>query len=180
MPALQQRPLGANVLVVGGRAKSIGVYAAAIGRAMGAEVDYMDHNQERLALAAKAGAIPIEGRIGSIGKKRYDVTVDATNKAEGLLHAIRTLANHGICSSASIFFQRSIPVPMFLMYSRGLTLRSGLTNSRSVIPEIVKLIATKKLRPEELTSIQGAFDDAHELFRTKLTKVIVTRSSVFT
>src|SRR3984885_15142328 len=59
-PHLRRWP-GAPVLVVGGAARSIGLYAAGIAVAMGSsQVDYMDHDRKRLELAASLGANPIQ------------------------------------------------------------------------------------------------------------------------
>jgi hypothetical protein len=42
------------VLIVGGAARSIGLYAAGVAVAMGSsEVDYMDHDGERLEIAGR-------------------------------------------------------------------------------------------------------------------------------
>jgi len=58
-PHLRVEP-GAPVLVVGGAARSIGLYAAGIAVAFGAErVDYVDADPTRLAIAAALGAHPV-------------------------------------------------------------------------------------------------------------------------
>ena len=50
-PHLRRWP-GAPVLIVGGAARSIGLYAAGVAVAMGSsQVDYMDHDRERLKIA---------------------------------------------------------------------------------------------------------------------------------
>ena len=55
-PQLQLFP-GAPVLIVGGSAKSIGLYAVGIARALGSSrIDYLDRSQSRLSLAAELGA----------------------------------------------------------------------------------------------------------------------------
>lgn len=59
-PMLKKHP-GAPVLIVGGGAKSIGLYAAGIAKAMGAsQVDYLDTNETRLGIAQELGANPIK------------------------------------------------------------------------------------------------------------------------
>ncbi|MFD9550411.1 hypothetical protein ACFWBG_23700 [Nocardia salmonicida] len=53
---LRDRP-GGKVLVLGGAAQSIGLYAAGLAVRHGAEVvDYVDHRPERLAIAEQLGA----------------------------------------------------------------------------------------------------------------------------
>jgi threonine dehydrogenase-like Zn-dependent dehydrogenase len=64
-PALAKRP-GECVLVVGGGARSIGLYAAGMAVALGSvRVDYLDHNPERLRIAESLGANPVETRRGA-------------------------------------------------------------------------------------------------------------------
>src|SRR6478609_3094290 len=58
-PHLERTP-GAPVLIVGGSAKSIGLYAVGIAKALGAShIDYLDTSRTRLTLAERLGANPI-------------------------------------------------------------------------------------------------------------------------
>jgi len=61
-PQLAARPDG-NVLIMGGGARSIALYAVAVARGLGATVDYADDDADRLALATSLGARIIEGRV---------------------------------------------------------------------------------------------------------------------
>jgi threonine dehydrogenase-like Zn-dependent dehydrogenase len=64
-PPLAKYP-GAPVLVVGGGARSIGLYAAGMAIALGASrVDYVDYDPERLLIAESLGARAIETRRGA-------------------------------------------------------------------------------------------------------------------
>jgi len=59
-PYLKEKP-GAPVLIVGGSAESIGLYAAGVAVALGASrVDYIDNKPARLTIAKSLGANPIE------------------------------------------------------------------------------------------------------------------------
>jgi len=93
MPAwprhLKKTP-GAPVLIVGGAAKSIGLYAAAGAVAMGSsQVDYWDGSPTRLALASALGANSIELRKNTRWFRRgeparsegYPIAVDASSTA---------------------------------------------------------------------------------------------------
>ena len=55
IPPLRARP-GGRVLILGGAAQSIGLYAAGLAACHGAEVDYVDDRVERLDIAEKLGA----------------------------------------------------------------------------------------------------------------------------
>jgi hypothetical protein len=64
-PPLAQYP-GAAVLVVGGAARRIGLYAVGMAVALGASrVDYADHHAERSSIAERLGARVIESRPGA-------------------------------------------------------------------------------------------------------------------
>ena len=81
-PHLEANP-GGSVLVVGGWAPSIALYAVGIARALGAgEITYVDQDTGRLELATRLGAKAVEGppprRLG-----RHAITVDASGKRPG-------------------------------------------------------------------------------------------------
>src|SRR3954464_16106111 len=102
-PHLDERP-GAAVLVVGG-AGSIGVYAAGIAVALGAEtVNYLDSDQDRLEKARAMGTNAIEGpypeRVGP-----YPITVAASADLAGLAFAVRSTEPDGVCTSTGIYFE---------------------------------------------------------------------------
>ena len=85
VPPLAQRP-GGSVLVIGGGAQSIGLYAAGLAVQHGASVvDYVDDHIERLEIAESLGArvhpIPSadSGQLAAI-PGRYDVAVEASSQ----------------------------------------------------------------------------------------------------
>src|SRR5699024_10580024 len=95
---------GGTVLVLGGGAKSIGLYAAGIAVALGAsEVDYFDDDPERRGIAESFGArvLPLEGARPRRGG--YDVTVEATSNTRGLQRAVRALAPGGVCTAVGYY-----------------------------------------------------------------------------
>lgn len=178
-PGLAEKP-GARVLVVGGAIKSIGLYAAAIAVALGSErVDYLDRNEGRLRLAAKVGANPVEGSFLREGHSAtHPIVVDATNDARGLRFAIRATAAGGVCTTVGIFPRKTTGIPMMRMYSRGLTLKNGVTNARPAIPAILDLVRDGRLKPEIITTSQANWSDAADAFLENSTKVVVTRDTI--
>jgi len=172
-PQLADRP-ESPVLVVGGGAASIALYAVAIARALGAPVDYADDDVERLGLAATLGARAIEGplppRLG-----RYPITVDASGRADGLACALRSTARDGVCTSVGIYFEDT-PVPLFDMYNAGITFRTGRVHSRGVLPHVLALVSGGRLHPERITSRVVAWDDAPEALADPPTKLVITRA----
>jgi alcohol dehydrogenase len=182
---LEERP-SAAVLIVGGGLASISLYAVQVAIALGAErVDFVDHDEERLALAAALGAHPIEAapdgqdgpydagfpeRLGP-----YPITVDASAHPAGLGCALRSTEPDGTCTSAGIYWAPTTPVPLFEMYTKGITFRTGRVHSRTAIPEVLELIRDGRLQPERVTSEVVPWDDAAEVLATQRTKLVVTR-----
>ena len=88
-----------RVLVVGGL--SIGLYAVAIARALGAEVSYVDSRPGQLAIAEGFGATVVEPdqarRLGP-----FPVTVSTNGTAEGLRLALRCTEPGGVSVAAGV------------------------------------------------------------------------------
>ena len=171
-PQLAEQP-GARVLVVGGGAHSISLYAAQIAVALGAEgVDFIDSDPDRLALAERLGATPVEGspprRAGS-----YPITVNAGLDHASLHCAIRSTEPDGTCTNVGIYFEPETPLPLFEMYTRGIRFHTGRVNSSAVLPEVLGLVADGRLDPSAVTSSVVSFDDAPEALADPPTKLVV-------
>lgn len=182
-PALRARP-GAKVLVVGGAAASIGLYAAGIAKALGAGlVDYWDTSRERLAIAERLGVGVLEaGRPSRLGvpralPRRYAISVDARSDAlgRGLELALRSLEPGGSCTSVGIYPGARTPLPLMQMYVDGLTLTTGISNARVNIPAVLGLLAEGRFDPTLVTTQVVPWESAHETFRERSTKLIVAR-----
>jgi alcohol dehydrogenase len=183
---LAERPR-APVLIVGGGLASISLYAAQIAVALGAErVDFVDHDAERLALAEAFGAHPIEAvpngqdgpyhagfpeRLGP-----YPITVDASAHPAGLGCALRSTEPDGTCTSGGIYWGATTPLPLFEMYTKGITFRTGRVHARAVIPEVLELIRAGRIHPERVTTALVPWDDAAEALATPRTKLVVARA----
>jgi alcohol dehydrogenase len=183
-PHLRATP-NASVLVVGGSARSIGLYAAAIACAMGASrVDYVDTDADRLAIAAKVGANPVLRTGGAKWFKRgtpvtgggYDISVDASNEECGLDYAVRSLASGGVCTSVGFYFRKGTPLPLWRMYLDGTSFRTGLSNPRADLPDVLDLVQTGRFHPELVTTRVADWDSADEAVLDRdATKVVLTR-----
>lgn len=165
----------ATVLVVGGGFTSIGLYAAAIAVALGAQVDYLDDDPDRLGRARAVGARPIEApppdRCGS-----YALTVDASVTAEGLACALRSTAPEGVCQSVSIYFAPTTPVPLLDMFTNGITFKTGRAHARPGIAPVLDLIVERRLDPALVTSAIADWHDAIDaLMAGTSSKLIITR-----
>jgi threonine dehydrogenase-like Zn-dependent dehydrogenase len=173
---------GADVLVVGGFARSVGLYAAGAAVALGAgRVVYADVDAGRRERAAALGAEGVEVPLGDEGEPdwpsrlgRFPVVVDASGDHGGLHAAIRSTAANGTCTSVAIYFEPVTPVPLLEMYTRGCTFHASRVHARAVIPAVLDLIAAGRLEPERVTSAVVAFDDAPDALADPPTKLILT------
>lgn len=182
-PYLQARP-GAPVLILGGRARSVGLYAAGLAVAMGSErVDYVDTSAARLAIAERLGARAIERprgrgawrRLRAVERGSYPISFDACGEAGALDHAIRALEPGGTCTSASFYFRKGTPLPLWEMYAKSLTFRTGLALPSVHLPDILALVASGAFDPGLVTTRLAHWDDAAEAFLEPGAKVVVER-----
>lgn len=171
----------AEVLVVGGFARSVGLYAVASAVALGApRVVYADTDEGRLERAAAIGAEPLPVSAGGDGATdwpkrlgRFPVTVDASGDHGGLHAAIRSTAPSGTCTSVAIYFEPETPLPLLEMYTRGCTLHTSRVHARAVIPDVLALVADGRLEPQAVTSAVVGFDDAPDALADPPTKLIL-------
>lgn len=189
-PQLQKLP-GAPVMVVGGAAPSISLYAVSIAIALGAaQVDYVDYDWERLELAQSLGAHPIPIPANKRRRRRWyrqqaprrsgahPITVDTSADPDGLRFAIRSLAPGGTCTSVGFYHQKGTALPLMQMYTNDSTLRTGISHPRADLPAVLELIASRKFRPEKITTVLADWDDAAEAYLERTTKVVVHRPSI--
>jgi alcohol dehydrogenase len=182
-PQLAARP-GAPVLIVGGAAKSIGLYAAGIAVALGSSrVDYIDTNATRLGIAEKLGANPIAlkrgatwfGRARSGADADYAITVDASGTTDGLHHALASLTKGGVCTALAFYLRRGTPLPLWSMYMKSTTLHVGVSQPRAQLPALLRLIESGAFDPTQVTPLLGNWGDAERILLEPATKVVVRR-----
>lgn len=161
-----------RVLVVG--RLSIGLYAAAFGVAFGAQVDYVDTDEQRLAVAEKLGA-RVHDRCGPDRSwDPYPVTVHTSMDPSILAATLRATWPDGVCTDTGIYFTDGVTLPLLPMYTRGVRFVTGRVNARAVIPEIVEtLSATTDLSP--VVDRVVPFDDAPSVWPTMTGKTVFTR-----
>jgi threonine dehydrogenase-like Zn-dependent dehydrogenase len=178
-PYLRERP-GAPVLIIGGAGSgSIGLYAAAIAKALGSsQVDYVDQDNHRLEIAQTLGVnvLPISSSLPrQFGT--YPITVDAGNRPEGLACVLRSTEYEGICTSTSIYFTPETPMPLRDMYYNGVVFKTGRVHARPIIPEILALVSEAHLAPEKVTTEFASWEEAAEALLNFRTKLIIERKS---
>ncbi len=182
-PHLQQYP-GAPVLVVGGAARSISLYAAGVAVALGSSrVDYVDSSRERLEIAQTLGANPIKVPRSAKWYRRnaprrsgpYLISVDASANVDGITYALRSLAPGGVCTSVGGYAARKTAVPLMQMFTNSSTLHVGVAHHRAELPGLLALLQTGKFRPEKVTTLTADWNDAPRAFLERTTKVVVHR-----
>jgi alcohol dehydrogenase len=177
-PQLRALPAAPVLILGGGAAGSIPLYAVSIARALGAErVDYFDTEVRRVDAARTLGANAqsVEAWPSRLGA--YPITVDSSLDPDGLACALRSTEPGGHCTSTSIFFTGMVPVPMTEMYMKGVTLSTGRVHSRTVLPAVLDLIATGRIAPERVTTETAHWRDAVDAIVEYTTKLVVLRDA---
>ena len=153
---------------------SIGLYAAAFGLAYGAQVDYVDTDEQRLAMAEKLGARVHDRPKPDKAWDPYPVTVHTSMDPSVLSSTLRATWPDGVCTDTGIYYQGKVEMPLLPMYTRGVRFVTGRVNARAVIPEILELLtATCDLSPAVDRVVP--WDDAPSAWPTMTGKTVFTR-----
>jgi threonine dehydrogenase-like Zn-dependent dehydrogenase len=161
-----------RVLVVGRR--SIGLYATAFGVAYGAQVDYVDTDQQRLAIAEKLGARTYELPMPDKAWDPYPVTVHTSADPKVLASILRATWPDGVCTDTGVYYQPRVEMPLLPMYTRGVRFVTGRVNARAVIPEVLELVtAAGDLSPAVDRVVP--WQDAPSVWPTMTGKTVFTR-----
>ncbi|MFZ2530221.1 MAG: alcohol dehydrogenase catalytic domain-containing protein [Rhodococcus sp. (in: high G+C Gram-positive bacteria)] len=186
VPGLQARP-GGKVLILGGAAQSIGLYAAGLAVAHGAEVvDYIDHRRERLDIAEKLGArahpTPSKRKLrpGDLPRRDYDLAVEATSTSAGVDAALRSLAPGGMCRPVGYYLPTGTKVPLMHMYANDATLEIGVSHVRPILPEVLDFVVRHDFPAEHVTTVTADWDNAPEAYATHTTKLVLHRAPLHT
>ena len=177
-PRLAAQP-GADVLVLGGRARSIGLYSVAIAAALGANaVRYADDDPQRLALASDLGAdaVMIDRTELSLSPTA-EIVVDAGATPGSLACACRSTAPGGWCTHVGIIYAPETPVPLLEMYISGINLHVGRAMARPAIEPVLALASTGRLKPELVTDRVLPFTAAASALLEPHTKLVFTRDA---
>lgn len=182
VPQLRLRPGGA-VLVIGGGGRSIGLYAAGLAVAHGAEVvDYVDHDVERLGIAAALGArvhrIDRRRRRLAALPRRYDIAVEASSQGAGVRDALRSLNPGGVCTAVGYYFSPTTGVPLMHMYATDATLHLGVSSVRPILPDLLDFVARDNFPAETVTTVLADWQDAPTAYAVRTTKLVLHRQPI--
>ncbi len=171
---LRERP-GAEVLVVSHGSRSIALYAVQAALGLGAaRVDFASDDAAALALAAKLGAHPVETDFER-RQGRYPIVADCGTRPEGLRYAVASTQPEGVCHSASYLPAGDTPLPLGRLYTLGIRFEIGRAHAVSLLPEVMPLLADRRLRPGEVTTRVAAWEEAPTAWLEETIKLVVER-----
>jgi alcohol dehydrogenase len=172
---LRERP-GSDVLVIGGLAPSVGLYAVMSAVALGARsVVYVDDDSGRLDLAASlsAEAINAKGVWADLRlDRKFPVVVDAN-----VLDAGRNLAFHsveacGTVTSVSGGASAMSSLPLQKMYNKGVRYEIGRVHAIATARPVLDLVVDGILDPARLVTSVVPFSEAATGMTAPGTKII--------
>ncbi|MEM7360433.1 MAG: alcohol dehydrogenase catalytic domain-containing protein [Pseudomonadota bacterium] len=174
---LQERP-GADVLVVGGLAQSVGLYATQMAIALGAgRVVYRDFDERRLVSARGLGAevqplIPGENHEVS---EMFPIVVEAAGTPAALDFAIRSTEPCGICTGVSAGLETSAKIPLRLMYMKGIHYTASRVHARAAIDHVMQCSKCQQIDTAALITRAIPFSDAADAMCDPDLKLVFTR-----
>ena len=178
---LAERP-GAPVLVVGGLAPSVGLYAVMAALALGAErVVYVDDDAARLDLAAVAGAEVVNAKDQWDSLKlaeRFPIVVDANVLDPGRNFALRSVEPCGVCTSVSGGASSRSNLPLQSMYLKGVRYEIGRVHACATARPVLDLVSSGALDPARIINKVVPFSEAVEGMILPVTKVVFVNDFV--
>jgi len=157
---LKDRP-GANVLVVGGLAQSVSLYAVASAVSLGAgEVLYLDDDSGRRAIAGHLGARIEPLMLKERKPLKFEIVVDGSGDPDALRFAVQSTVPHGVITSVAMYFDDLVGLPLRQMYARGITFHTSRVCSRAELPGMLTHHAHGHFRPELVTTRVVPFSEA--------------------
>jgi threonine dehydrogenase-like Zn-dependent dehydrogenase len=178
---LAERP-GAPVLVVGGLAPSVGLYAVMAALALGSErVVYVDDDAARLELAVAAGAEVVDAKDQWDSLKlaeRFPIVVEANVLDPGRNFALRSVEPCGVCTSVSGGASSRSNLPLQLMYLKGVRYEIGRVHACATARPVLDLVSSGAIDPARIVSRVVPFSEAVEGMILPVTKVVFVNDFV--
>jgi alcohol dehydrogenase len=178
---LAERP-GAPVLVVGGLAPSVGLYAVMAALALGAErVVYVDDDAARIELAAAAGAEVVDAKDQWDSLKlaeRFPIVVDANVLDAGRNFALRSVEPCGVCTSVSGGAGSHSNLPLQSMYLKGVRYEIGRVHACATARPVLELVSSGALDVARIINKVVPFSEAVEGMILPVTKVVFVNDLV--
>ena len=178
---LAERP-GAPVLVVGGLAPSVGLYAVLAALALGSErVVYVDDDAARLELAVAAGAEVVDAKDQWDSLKlaeRFPIVVDANVLDPGRNFALQSVEPCGVCTSVSGGASSRSNLPLQSMYLKGVRYEIGRVHACATARPVLNLVSSGALDPARIINKVVPFSEAIEGMMLPVVKVVFVNDFV--
>jgi threonine dehydrogenase-like Zn-dependent dehydrogenase len=178
---LAERP-GAPVLVVGGLAPSVGLYAVMAALALGSErVVYVDDDAARLELAAAAGAEVVDAKDQWDSLKlaeRFPIVVEANVLDPGRNFALQSVEPCGVCTSVSGGASSRSNLPLQSMYLKGVRYEIGRVHACATARPVLDLVSSGALDPARIINKVVPFSEAIEGMILPVVKVVFVNDFV--
>lgn len=182
LPGLIAEGRGREVLIVGAMSRrhdftaSVSMYVGQVAKALGAETVTLVDARE--VVRREASALGLD----TVDPADWDgpltaLVVNTSAVPRGLRFALDNVAPDGVCSCVG-GLHASAKIPISVMYGRNVSLHVSRCHARTEIPEVLGLMADGRLRPQDVTTLVAAMDEApaalDEHFRGLSTKTIIT------
>jgi len=163
---------GDTVVVIG--LGPVGVFALQCAQLYGpSRILAVDMVPDRLARAERLGAEPIEAAGGDAVAKIYEATggrgaeavIEAVGADQTINDAILCAAPGGTISVVGVNLNFAFPFPVPVALMKRLTFRVTLASIPTTWPALFPLVATGKLRPEDVFTHRLGLSDAAEAYR---------------
>ena len=178
---LAERP-GAPVLVVGGLAPSVGLYAVLAALALGSErVVYVDDDAARLELAVAAGAEVVDAKDQWDSLKlaeRFPIVVETNVLDPGRNFALQSVEPCGVCTSVSGGASSRSNLPLQSMYLKGVRYEIGRVHACATARPVLDLVSSGALDPARIINKVVPFSEAVEGMILPVTKVVFVNDFV--
>lgn len=158
-PHLAERP-GANVLVIGGLAQSVGLYAAGSAASLGADTLYLDDDPVRRELAERMGCRAEPLALKDRTPLKFEIVVDAMGDPDALRFAVHSTLPNGVLTSVAMYFDELVGLPLRNMYARGITFHTSRVDARAQLPGVLAHCAKGHFHPDRITTRVVPFSDA--------------------
>ncbi|MEM0955155.1 MAG: alcohol dehydrogenase catalytic domain-containing protein [Pseudomonadota bacterium] len=173
---------GEPVLIVGGLAQSVGLYAVHAALALGSSrVVYTDFDSTRLAMARAAGAETLEIADYDTAGRHDDnflITADASGLAAGLRYAFRSTSPCGFINGVIGGLESAVELDLLAAYRRGITYTLGRVHGRRVMEHTLCHTCKGELDPMALVDRVLPFEDSIDAMLDPAIKIIFSRAAI--
>lgn len=174
---LKARP-DAPVLVLGGLAQSVGLYAVQAALALKAErVLYCDSDSGRRAMAEQLGAevVAFDVLDDADSGDRFPIVVDAACYPAALALAMRYVAPCGSCISVSTGVEAKLDaLPLRQMYMKGVSWEISRAHARGTLPSALECVRCG-FDPDALITQRLGFAESAEMMCDPGVKLVFER-----